>query len=128
VPYVKNLHVISSGFIPPNPTMILQHKRIKELLEIAKKQYDYVIVDTSAVSLVTDTLLLSHFADLTIYVVKAGKLDKEQLDVVEMMYNEKRLPNIALLLSGVYHKSGFGYGYMGKSKRNVFSLNFLHST
>jgi len=129
-PYVKNLHVISSGFIPPNPTMILQHKRITELFEIAKKQYDYVIVDTSAVSLVTDTLLLSHFADLSIYVVKAGKLDKQQLDVVEMMYNEKRLPNIALLLNGVYHKSGFGYGYgyMDKSKRNIFSLNFWHNT
>ncbi|MEZ4796617.1 MAG: polysaccharide biosynthesis tyrosine autokinase [Flavobacteriaceae bacterium] len=105
------LDVIPSGTIPPNPSELLMNQRVKSLFEQVKKEYDYIIVDTAAVGLVTDTLLISQFADMFIYVVSANKLDKRQLHVAQTMYKENRLPNMTILLNGTKKKSGYGYGY-----------------
>ena len=105
------LDVIPSGTIPPNPSELLMSDRVKLLFEYVKNKYDYIIVDTAAVGLVTDTLLISHFADMFIYVVSANNLDKRQLHVAQTMYDEKRLPNMTILLNGTKKKSGYGYGY-----------------
>src|SRR5690606_22607398 len=69
--------IIPSGTIPPNPAELLMNERVKELFNYVSTQYDYVIVDTSAVGLVTDTLLISKFADLFIFVVKANYITKK---------------------------------------------------
>ena len=105
------LDVIPSGTIPPNPAELLMNDRVKFLFDKVKKNYDYIIVDTAAVGLVTDTLLISHLADMVIYVVSAEKLDKRQLHVAQSMYNDKRLPNMAILLNGTVKRKGYGYGY-----------------
>ncbi|PWI29338.1 tyrosine protein kinase [Flavobacteriaceae bacterium LYZ1037] len=105
------LDVIPSGTIPPNPAELLMSNRVKELLDYASDKYDYIIVDTAAVGLVTDTLLISKFADLFIYVAKANYITKKQLELAERMYTEKRLPNMTILLNSVNHKKGTGYGY-----------------
>ena len=85
--------------------------RIKELFDFAQENYEYVIVDTAAFSMVTDTLLLSKFADAFIYVIRANFLDKRMLKYVNFLYKEQRLPNMALLLNGVDQKKTYGYGY-----------------
>ncbi|MCX7548378.1 polysaccharide biosynthesis tyrosine autokinase [Xanthomarina sp. F1114] len=103
--------IIPSGTIPPNPAELLMNKRVKELFDEVSTQYDYVIVDTAAVGLVTDTLLISKFADLFIYVVKANYITKKQLQIAQRMHTEKRLPNMNILLNSVDHKKGYGYGY-----------------
>lgn len=105
------LDVIPSGAIPPNPAELLMNERVKLLFETVKKEYDYIIVDTAAVGLVTDTLLISKFADMCLYVVSANNIDKRQLHIAQTMYTEKRLPNMAVLLNGTQHKKGYGYGY-----------------
>ena len=105
------LDVIPSGTIPPNPAELLMNDRVKLLFDNVSKKYDYIIVDTAAVGLVTDTLLISHFADLFIYVVSAEKLDKRLLHVAKTMYDEKRLPHMTILLNGTSKKNGYGYGY-----------------
>jgi capsular exopolysaccharide synthesis family protein len=105
------LDVIPSGAIPPNPAELLMNERVKLLFETVKKEYDYIIVDTAAVGLVTDTLLISKFADMFLYVVSANNIDKRQLHIAQTMYTEKRLPNMAVLLNGTEHKKGYGYGY-----------------
>jgi len=107
----KFLDVIPSGTIPPNPAELLMSNRVKELFDYASDKYDYLIVDTAAVGLVTDTLLISKYADLFIYVAKANYITKHQLELAERMYVEKRLPNMTILLNGVNHKKGYGYGY-----------------
>ncbi|WP_179334795.1 GumC family protein [Winogradskyella costae] len=109
----KYLNVISSGTIPPNPSELLMSDRIKDLFEYFEGKYDYIIVDTSAVGLVSDTLLVSKFADMFIYVVSANNVDKRQLSaVVKPLYDDKRLPNMKLLLNGTnFDKKGYGYGY-----------------
>lgn len=105
------LDVIPSGTIPPNPAELLMSSRVKEMFEFATDKYEYIIVDTAAVGLVTDTLLISQFADLFVYVAKANYITKKQLELAERMYTEKRLPNMTILLNGVNHKKGYGYGY-----------------
>ena len=103
--------IIPSGTIPPNPAELLMNDRVKTLFDQIKKEYDYVIVDTAAVGLVTDTLLISDYADIFLYVVSANNIDKRQLHVARTMYEEKRLPNMVLLLNGSRKKAGYGYGY-----------------
>lgn len=114
-----NLNVIPSGTIPPNPSELLMSERVSHLFDEVKKKYDYIIVDTAAVGLVTDTLLLSDQADLFIYVVSAYNLDKRELHVAKTMFEEQRLPNMSILLNGTKKRSGYGYGYgYGSEKKS----------
>jgi capsular exopolysaccharide synthesis family protein len=106
-----NFDFISSTVIPPNPSELLMNGRFEEVLAYGKQHYDYVIVDTAPVLLVTDTLLLSYLADLFIYVVRANYLDKRLLVTPKMMHEEKRLPNMAMLVNGTDLERGYGYGY-----------------
>ncbi|MCA0152985.1 GumC family protein [Winogradskyella vincentii] len=112
-PENEYLDILPSGTIPPNPSELLMSERVEEIIKYAEKQYDYVIVDTSAVGLVSDTLLISEFADLFVYVVSADNVDKRQLvHVAQPLYEDNRLPNFTLLLNGVKKgKKGYGYGY-----------------
>ncbi|GGG48528.1 tyrosine protein kinase [Bizionia arctica] len=103
--------IIPSGTIPPNPAELLMSNRVKELFEYVSPIYDYIIVDTAAIGLVTDTLLISKYADLFIFVAKANYITKKQLELAQRMYTEKRLPNMTILLNSVDHRKGYGYGY-----------------
>lgn len=107
----KNFDMLTSGTIPPNPAELLMSEKISTLFETVIKDYDYIIVDTAAVGLVTDTLIISKYADLVVYIVRANYLDRRQLNVAETMYIEKRLPKMSILLNGVKSKKGYGYGY-----------------
>lgn len=108
----NHMDIISSGEIPPNPSELLLNGRFEEVLTYAKQHYDYVIVDTAPVNMVTDTLLLGDHADLFIYVVRVEFLDKRMLKVPQTMYENKRLPNMAMLINDTdYENKGYGYGY-----------------
>ncbi|MDJ0645809.1 MAG: polysaccharide biosynthesis tyrosine autokinase [Flavobacteriaceae bacterium] len=111
VPKIKNLDLISSGDIAPNPAELLMNYRVKELFEQVKSQYDYIIVDTAASSIITDTMLLRDYADAFIYVIRANFLDKRQLGYLKAVHRDKRFPNLALLINAVDPKKGYGYGY-----------------
>lgn len=109
------LDVIPPGVIPPNPSGLLMNDRVQTMFKYLEENYDYIVVDTAPVSLVTDTLLISKLADLTIYVVKENFSDKRLLSIPEKYYQDNRLVNIAVLLNyastnmgGAY---GYGYGY-----------------
>jgi len=102
---------IPSGAIPPNPAELLMNKRVAEMFEYLKENYDTIIVDTSPVSLVADTLLIGSFSDLSIYIVRENYSDKRILQIPQKFYNEKRLPNIAVLLNGAGNHAGYNYGY-----------------
>ncbi|WP_299229356.1 polysaccharide biosynthesis tyrosine autokinase [uncultured Psychroserpens sp.] len=119
------LHVIPSGTIPPNPAELLMSDRVGELFDIAKKSYDYIIVDTAAVGLVTDTLLISDHADMFIYVVSANNIDKRQLHIAKTLHDENRLPNMATLLNGTTKRKGYGYGYGNNPQRKKKRFGFI---
>jgi tyrosine-protein kinase Etk/Wzc len=109
----QGLDIYPSGIIPPNPAELLMHPRVEELFEKTKVSYDYVVVDTAPVNLVTDTLMIANKADLFIYVTRANYLDKRLLEVPKNLYKEKRLPNMAMLLNGTDYTKGYGYGNYG---------------
>lgn len=108
---IENLDIIASGTIPPNPAELLMNDRVKELFELVKTEYDYIIVDTAPVGMVTDTLIISPYADAFLFVVRANVLERRQLTIAENCYKEKRLPNMTVLLNGTDTKNGYGYGY-----------------
>jgi succinoglycan biosynthesis transport protein ExoP len=107
------LDVIASGTIPPNPSELLMSKRVQELFDYFEDKYDYIIVDASAVGLVSDTLLISKLANMFIYVVSADNIDKGHLvAVAKPLYEDGRLPKMNLLLNGTnFERKGYGYGY-----------------
>ena len=107
-----NLDVLESGVIPPNPSELLTNGRFDEVIAHGKANYDYIIIDTAPVNIVTDTLLLGHHADLFVFVIRANFLDKRLLKIPKTMYENKRLPNMAILINDTnYEKRGYGYGY-----------------
>ena len=107
--------ILLSGPIPPNPSEILMRKGVADVFESLKDHYDYIIADTAPVGIVADTLLISHLADATLFVVRAGYLDKRALKILDTMNKDKRFVNLALILNGQdYSRAksyGYGYGY-----------------
>lgn len=109
---VPNFDIVFGGEIPPNPADLLSNGKVNQLLDYGKKNYDYVLIDTPPISLVTDTLLLSEFADLFIYVIRADHMDKSLLKVPQKLYESKRLGNMAIVINSTENKRrGYGYGY-----------------
>lgn len=122
---VEGLDVISSGTHAPNPAELLMDERLDELFAELRKRYEYIIADSVPVGMVADATIAGRIADMTIFVVRAGRLDRRQLPDLETMYEEKKLRNMAIILNGAdfSHKGygyGFGYGYgygYGNSKK-----------
>ncbi|MBO9584144.1 MAG: polysaccharide biosynthesis tyrosine autokinase [Flavobacterium sp.] len=107
----ENFFVLPGGIIPPNPADLLMGSKVENLFEELKKQYDYIIVDTAPVCLVTDTLVIAKNADTFAYVMRAGILEKRMLSVVNSIYRENKLPNMCLILNDTDSTKGLGYGY-----------------
>jgi tyrosine-protein kinase Etk/Wzc len=110
-PGYKDLKIVTSGPIPPNPAELLASDRMRQLFNEAKEIFDIIIVDTAPMGLVVDTLLLTEYADLFLYVVRNKYLDKRLLQIPENLYKQKRIPRMALLLNSVDQKRDLGYGY-----------------
>lgn len=101
--------VIYSGSIPPNPTELLSSGRYELLIEQVKPYYDYVILDTAPLMLVTDTFLFAEMADATLYVTRSGYTEKGLIDFANKQIDAKKIKNVAFVLNDV-EKSYFGYG------------------
>lgn len=104
-----NLAIITSGSIPPNPAELLMSKRIEVLVEELRQSYDYVIYDTAPLLLVTDTFLISKYADATIYVMRAGYTEQQLLEFIKDNSSQGKINNVALVLNDV-SMANFGYG------------------
>ena len=106
-----DFHVLPAGIVPPNPAELLMNRKTDDLFDSLKSQYDYIIVDTAPVSLVTDTLLIAKHADCFIYVARANFLEKRMLNIPNTLYKEEKLPNMCILLNDTDSTKGYGYGY-----------------
>ena len=117
-----NLDLLLSGPIPPNPTELLSRKSLKEVLDLLNEMYDYIILDTAPVGLVTDTLQLACYANVSCFVCRADYTPKASLALVDSLAKENKLPNACVVLNGVdmsKRKYGYyyGYGHYGKYGR-----------
>ena len=110
----REIDIILSGRIPPNPAELLMNGRFEILMRKLQDEYDYIIVDTAPTLLVTDTLLISPLADLTLFVCRAGHTDKNLISFPEDLKAEGKLQHLAMVVNDVdYTNSGYGrkYGY-----------------
>jgi capsular exopolysaccharide synthesis family protein len=106
-----NLDLVPCGAIPPNPAELLQSERVDELFAQLRTRYDYIIVDTAPISLVSDTYLLDRICDVTMYIFRYKYTPSEMIDFLNSEVEQKRLHNVACVLNGVNIKrSGYGYG------------------
>ena len=109
---ITNLDIIAAGVIPPNPSELLQSDRVDLLFNELRQQYDYIVVDSAPVAMVSDTFLLNRVADMTIYVTRANYTTFELVDFLNQSHEQQRLPKIVAVLNGVEAKKiGYGYGY-----------------
>ena len=95
----------------PNPAELLLSDRLDKLIAELKERYDYVILDNVPAGIIADAAIVNRVADLTIYVVRAGKMDKRQLPELERLYREQKFRNLSVILNGVDYRSSYGYGY-----------------
>lgn len=107
----EQLYYIASGPIPPNPAELILNGQLDTLLKELKQQFDIIIIDSPPVGLVTDSLLLSKYVNASLYVTRFGVTKKNALQLVEQLYQEKKLNNPAIVFNGVKKGGSYGYGY-----------------
>ena len=122
----NNLDLLLAGPIPPNPTELLARDTFRQVIDLLKKQYDYVIFDTAPVGLVTDTLQIAAHANVSVLVCRADYTPKSSLALLNNMAKEGKLPNACVVLNGIdmsRRKYGYyyGYGVYGKYGRYGYS-------
>lgn len=118
----KHLDVIYSGSIPPNPTDLLSNGKYENLISTLKDKYDYIILDTAPLMLVTDSLLISEVADITLYVTRSKYTEKSLIDFANKVIDSSKIINAGFVLNdvdkdyfGYGNKYGYGYGVEKKS-------------
>ena len=108
--------IIAAGAIAPNPAELLMDERLDKLVTELRRRYDYIVVDSVPVGIIADATISNRIADLTIFVARAGRLDRRQLPEIEQLYKENKLHNMALVLNGADLHRRYGYyGYYGYS-------------
>ena len=113
-----NLHVIPVGTIPPNPTELLEDGSLATLMQNLRDVYDYIFIDCPPIDIVADTQIIEQYADRTLFVIRAGLLDRSLLPELESIYQEKRFKNLSVILNGTEstggrysYRYGYSYGY-----------------
>lgn len=114
VKFAENLDVIPAGILPPNPSELLVSDRFAELVLQLRRKYDYVFLDCPPVDIVADTSIIARIADMTIFVMRAGLMDKRALPMVDEVAKGGLYPRMSVVLNGVAQKEGrYGYGRYG---------------
>lgn len=131
-----NLYVITSGTVPPNPTELISRDTFEKAIAELRKQFDYIIIDSAPVGLVTDTIVASRAVDATMYVCRANVSHRNSLKFANELSEKNMLPNMGLVVNditnyfagyGGYGKRlygyGYGYGYKGKKKKQFIDID-----
>ena len=115
----NNFFVLPVGTLPPNPTELLLTDRFKEMIESLRGEYDYIFLDCPPIDIVADASIITEVADMTVFVMRAGQMNKEVLANIEDLYRSSKYNHMTLILNSVdikykkygYGKSSYGYGY-----------------
>lgn len=109
--FSESLDTLFSGEIPPNPTQLLTNSNFELLIEEAKELYDFIIIDSAPVQMLSDTLNFSHLADVTVFVTRYGFTDKSTLVHLNNFIKKEQLKNVGIVINGVNMKTAYGYNY-----------------
>ncbi|GAA6529366.1 MAG: polysaccharide biosynthesis tyrosine autokinase [Prevotella sp.] len=110
----KNLDLLMAGPTPPNPAELLTRSSLDKIIAILRKDYDYIIIDSAPVGLVTDTLQVGRVCDATVIVCRADYTPKESFGLINSLSDQKKLPNMSIVINGIdlsKKKYGYYYGY-----------------
>ena len=119
---IENLYYAPSGPIPPNPAELIETERMKVFIETAKKEFDYIIIDTPPVAIVTDALLLAPYVDLNLFIVRQRYTSRDTLEMIEQLYTRGELKNMAIVINDISLSGYYGYGM-----RYGYSLGYGYS-
>lgn len=113
VPEVDNLFVMPCGPVPPNPSEMLLNERVKELFHTLRQKFDTVIIDTAPVGLVSDGITLGQHADAAVYIVRHNYTLKKQIQLIDELYKQAKLPHLSIIINDIKSSTGYGgyYGY-----------------
>ncbi len=107
---VSNLFFVSSGAIPPNPSELIESERMKQFMKKAREEYDYIVLDTPPVGVVSDALLLGGFADVNIFVIRQKFSFKSTLELIQSIFEKKELKNLTIAVNDIHISGYYGYG------------------
>ena len=110
----RNLYILPGGTVPPNPTELLARNGLDKAIETLKESFDYVILDTAPIGMVTDTLLIGRVADLSVYVCRADYTNKVEFTLINELADNNKLPSLCTVINGLdmnKKKYGYYYGY-----------------
>ena len=110
----RNLYILPGGTVPPNPTELLARNGLEKAIETLKQNFDYVVLDTAPVGMVTDTLLIGRVANLSVYVCRADYTRKAEFTLINDLAENNKLPNLCIVINGLdlqKKKYGYYYGY-----------------
>lgn len=125
VPDEENLYVITTSYVPPNPAELLLSDRIAVLFDYLRLNFDYIVVDTPPLGIVSDAKVLSEHADVSLYVIRQRFTQRKQIKGLNDIYVEKKLPNLAIVVNDVKAKGI--RGYYGYSYYNSSSYGYDYS-
>lgn len=111
-----NVYVVPAGPIPPNPAELLLNDRLEEMFAYLRENFDYIIVDTAPVGMVSDTFCLDRVSDTTVYLFRANYTNKSYLKLAESIVEEQKLKNVSIVINGTTTKAAYGYGYGAANK------------
>jgi tyrosine-protein kinase Etk/Wzc len=107
---VSNLFFVPSGPVPPNPSELIESERMKEFMKKAREEYDYVIMDTPPIGIVSDALLLGSYADMNIFVIRQRFSFKNTLELIQSIFEKKELKNLTIAVNDIHISGYYGYG------------------
>jgi tyrosine-protein kinase Etk/Wzc len=122
---IKNLFYAPSGPIPPNPAELIETDQMKKFIDRAKKEFDFIIIDTPPVAIVTDTMLIAAYVDINLFIVRQRYSSRSTIEMIEQLRERGELKNISIVINdislsgyygygmryGYYHGYGYSYGY-----------------
>ncbi|MBP5538934.1 MAG: chromosome partitioning protein ParA, partial [Bacteroidales bacterium] len=104
--------------MPPNPAELLLTEQYEQMIDYVKERYDYVFLDCPPIDIVADTAIIARKADITIFTIRAGMFDKQNLPLIENLYRNEKYPHMAIILNGIDYANklygGYGYHLYGK--------------
>jgi capsular exopolysaccharide synthesis family protein len=113
---IDNLYYAPSGPVPPNPAELIETEQMKKFMDRARNEFDYIIIDTPPVAIVTDTLLLGPYIDVNLFIVRQRYSSRSTLELIEQMNNQGLLKNMAIVMNDIslsgYYSYGMRYGYL----------------
>lgn len=107
---IKNLFYAASGPIPPNPAELIDDARMQKFIERAKKEYDFIIIDTPPVAVVSDTLLISRFVDVNVFVIRQRYSPLNTVELIQELYKDEKLKNMGIIINDISLSGYYGYG------------------